>query len=128
MPTSNRKQAILAGLQTEFRGNDWTHKTVEVTVTSTMRNGSLLIAANTEAAAADAANVTGIIDDPRFDENFAEGYDVGDVVLTRVARRDVIANSDVIRFSDVAYTNQTLTALVNAGVQFRSAQADFTLQ
>lgn len=123
MATSYRKQAILAGVQTEFGGNAYTHESVEVTVTATMKNGSLL-AGDTEVAIAAAATADAIIDDPRFDDGF---FEVGDTAFTRVAKRNVIANKDVLTFSDGAYTSETLTALDAAGVILQSADTDFTL-
>jgi len=122
MATSYRKQAILAGVQTEFGGNGYTHESVEVTITATMKNGSLLVGA-TEAAIADAATVDGILDDPMIDDGF---YEVGDKVLTRVAKRNVIANKDVLTFSDGAYTSETLTLLDGAGVILQPADTNFT--
>lgn len=123
MATSYRKQAILANVQTEIGGNSYTHESVEVTVTATMGNGSLLLANNTEGAVAAAATVEKIIDDPKFDDGF---YTVGDTAFIRVATNNVIANSDVIKFSDAAYGSETLTALLAAGVKLQSAETDFT--
>ena len=120
MATSERKQAILAGLQTELGGNAYTHETAEITMTATMKNGSLLKTDNTEGLIADAATVVGVLDAPEI-----ELYVDGDVFVARVAKRSVIANTDVLTFSDGAYTNETLTALAAAGVILQSADADF---
>lgn len=122
MATSYRKQAILAGVQTELGGNAFTHESVEVTVTATMGNGSFLVGA-TEAAIADVATVDGILDDERFDSDF---FEVGDVVLTRVAKRSVIANSDVVKFSDAAFGGEALAILDAKDVIFQSAETTFT--
>lgn len=123
MATSYRKQAVLAGLQTELGGNAYTHKSAEVTVTATMGNGSFVKADNTEAAIADVALVTGFIDDERFDDGF---YAVGDVVMTRVAVRNVIANSDVVHYSDDVFGGEALAILDANGVIFQSAATNFT--
>lgn len=120
MATSERKQAVLANVGTQVSGNAYTHESVEVTKTSTMTNGSLLLATNLEAAVEDAATVTGIIDYPQID--LAE---TGDVVLVSVAKRSVIANTDVINFSDAAYDGESLTALEAKGVVLQSAEAEF---
>lgn len=120
MATSERKQAILAGLQTELGGNAYTHETAEITMTATMKNGSLLKTDNTEGLIADAATVVGVLDAPEIEQ-----YVDGDVFVARVAKRNVIANKDVLTFSDGAYTVETLTALTAAGVILQSATADF---
>lgn len=122
MTTSYRKQAILDTVETLVSGNGYSHESVEVTVTATMGNGSLLVD-DAEAAAASAATVNGIIDDAKFDDGF---YAVGDVVLTRVAKGHCVANVDVIKFSDAAYDDEALTALAANGVIFRTADTDFT--
>ena len=117
MSSSLRKQAILSGVTTESGGNGYTHESIQVTVTATMKNGSLLLASGLEAAAADAATVVGILDAPEL-----EGKEVGDVVFTRVAKRNVIANTDVIKYSDTSTVDTTaLTLLIATGVIFQSA-------
>ena len=120
MATSARKQAILAGLQTEIGGNAYTHETVEITMTATMANGSFLKADNTEAAIADIAIVAGVLEAPEI-----ELYADGDVFVTRVAKRNVIANSDVVQYSDAAFGGEALAILDAKGVIFQSAEADF---
>ena len=122
MTISYRKQAILDTVETLVSGNGYSHESVEVTVTATLGNGSMLIG-DAEAAVADAANVDGIIDDAKFDDGF---YEVGDVVLTRVAKGHCVANSDVIKFSDAAYNGEALTSLEAKGVIFRTADTDFS--
>lgn len=127
MATSYRKQAVLAGVQTELGGNAFTHDSVLVTVTDTMKNGSLLVG-DTEAALADVADVDGIIDDPAFDDGL---YTVGDVILVSVGKRSLIANTAVLAFTDGTVADDvtdltTLTALVDAGVVFKSAETTFT--
>lgn len=123
MATSYRKQAVLAGAQTEFGGNGYTHESVVVTVTATMGNGSLLTGA-TEAAVAAAATVDGVIDDPKFDDGL---YTVGEEVLTRVAKNNVILNGAVIKFSDAAFGGEGLDALAAKGVKVQDAETDYSL-
>ena len=120
MATSKREQAILATVGVETSGNAYTHETAQVTKTATMVNGSFLLANNTEAAVAAVATVAGILDFPEIDL-----YAVGDVMLARVAKRSVIANKDVVKFSDADFTGQALALLDARGVIFSTADATF---
>ena len=116
MTTSHRQQAVLNGVSPQA----YTHDTVLVTVTGTMKNGSLLKADFTEAEVADAATALYIIDDPQMSEGL---YGVGEKTLVAVAANNVIANDQVVCFSDetpVADTT-TSTALIVKGVKFASA-------
>ncbi len=118
MSSSLRKQAILSGVTTDTGGNAYTHESIQVTVTATMANGSLMLATGLEAAEADAATVVGILDAPEL-----EGTAVGDVIFTRLAKRNVIANTLVLKYSDESdVTTSALTALIAAGVIFQSAE------
>ena len=119
MATSERKIAVLHCADVPL-----SYESTLVTVTATMGNGSLLKSDKTEGLIADAATVVSVIDDPKFDEGF---YAVGDVILVPVATRNCIVNSDVIKFSDGAYTAEGLTALVAAGIKLQSATVDFSL-
>mgnify|MGYP000182354736 CR=1 FL=1 len=122
MATSHRQPVVLNTLSAAMGGN-MSYESVLVTVTATMQNGSLLVAANTEAAAADAATVTGIIDFPQFEVG---DYAVGDVILVPVVRRDAIVNLNALHFSDGAYTNEGLTALAGAGIRLQDVETSFT--
>lgn len=124
MAESYRKQAILDTVETLVSGNGYSHETVELTVTATMENGSMLVD-DVEAAVANAGAVNGIIDDPKFDEGFPD-YAVGQVIPVRVAKGHCVANTKVIKFSDAAYGTEVLTLLVAKGVVFRAAEATFT--
>lgn len=119
MATSYRKQAILATLGVETSGNAYTHESVEVTVTDTMANGSFLVG-TAEAAVADVATVDGILDFPEI-----ELHETGDVVFARVAKRGVIADYDVVKFSDAAFAGESLAILDAKGVIFQSATSEF---
>lgn len=113
MATSNFYQVTLNKLVGAFSGNDMTHETVAVTVTATMKNGSLLLANGTEAAKAAAATVVGYIDSTAFN---GKDYQVGDIAVVDVAKRNVKADSTYLTFSDGAYAAETLTLLNAAGV------------
>ena len=110
MPVYSQKKPIVASLQTEFGGKGRTHESLEVVKTATMEHGSLLIAAGTEAALADVATVTMIIDDPQMD--FVA---VGDTVLTSVAVRECTVDESECKFSDAGVLDGTAaTALIAA--------------
>ena len=134
MSISKRGQAILAGVSTEFGGNGYTHETMEVVVTDSMCNGSLLVGA-LEATVAEIATVDGILDDPKFPMVGTAGqpeagqtldfFSVGDTVMVRVAKNNVIANGAVINFSDANYADEALAILDGKGVKVQSAVAEF---
>lgn len=122
MATSHRQPVVLNTLSAAMGGN-MSYESVRVTVTATMQDGSLLLASGAEAAAADAANVTGIIDFPQFEVG---DYATGAIILVPVVRRDAIVNSEALHFSDAAYGTQTLTALATAGVRLQAVTTSFT--
>ncbi|AHK11519.1 hypothetical protein S140_112 [Shewanella sp. phage 1/40] len=122
MATSYRQPVVLNTLSAAMGGN-MSYESVLVTVTATMQDGSMLIAAGTEAAAADAATVTGIIDFPQFEVG---DYQVGDVILVPVVIRDAVVNMGALHFSDAAYGTEALTALATAGVRLQSVTTSFT--
>lgn len=106
MATFERKQVVINTLNSD-RADDMTHRTVSVTKTATMAQGSALVAAGTEAAIANVALVTGILDDLRIDN-----ADVGDVVLVRVAHSFCKFKTANIKFSDAgAFVPAAATAL-----------------
>lgn len=112
MSTQQRYDVTLAGLQTEFGGRTYTHDSVVVTKTATMKHGSMLVAANTEAAIADVALVTGVIDDPMVD---FEGVAVGDTVYVSVAKRGCVFATSALKYSDAgAAVPASLTLLASA--------------
>lgn len=94
MATFQRKQVVLNTL-TSDRADDMTHRTVSVVKTATMAQGSALVAAGTEAAIANVALVTGVIDDLLID-----GAAVGETVLVRVAHSFCKFKTSNIKFSD----------------------------
>lgn len=114
MATQKMKQPIVASVQTEFGGKGRTHISLEVTKTATMENGSLLVAAGTEAAIADVALATMVIDAPLVD--FLE---VGEVALVSVAVREGTVKVSDVKFSDAgALVPANATALIAAGFIF----------
>lgn len=112
MADSNFKIVVANYIPDVFGGKDMAFDTVVVTKTATMGNGSILKADGTEAAIADAATATHIVDFPALDL-----ADVGDVVAVSALSGYGIVHKANIKFSDGAYTNEALTALVAAGVK-----------
>ncbi|CAH9011336.1 putative decoration protein [Vibrio phage 249E41-1] len=89
----------------KFNSFGMAHDSVTVTVTDTMKQGSLLKADGTEAATADAANVVGAIDDLEFLRKLRGGdgaVATGDEVTVAVAKRGVMFNEAVLTYSDGA--------------------------
>lgn len=101
MPIFTRDQVVLAQLVEDTAGI--VRDEVKVTKTATMANGSLLVAAGTEAAAAAAATVTFVIDDSRVDQ-----LEDGDVMTVSVVKAGAILNYGKIKFSDAAYAGEAL--------------------
>tara|TARA_R110002153_G_scaffold53726_2_gene149555 strand:+ start:3650 stop:4003 length:354 start_codon:yes stop_codon:yes gene_type:complete len=109
MPVNSRQQVVFNEVSTQLNTSDWTHDTVLVTWTATMGNGSLLVAANTEAAEAAAATVVKAIDDPSVDD---KGYEVGDTVAVNVAVQGNVFNTAALSYSDTdTVVASALTAL-----------------
>ncbi len=112
MTTFTRPQVVANSLQGQGTTDDMTHTEVALTVTASMVQGSLLVAAGTEvAAAANAADAVFVIDDLGFHEG---NYAVGAVVTTRVAERNcklILAN---LQYADGATpaSGAILTGLV----------------
>lgn len=115
------KSEIVTLSGVDVRG--YTHDSVEVTVTATMKQGSLLIADGTEAAAADAANVVGAIDDLTFRRHRDE-LEVGDVVLASVAKRGLVLNTAALVYTDGAIDAAGKAALAAAGMNKFATVAD----
>ena len=96
MTILNRDQVVLDTMLTSH-----TAETVSVTWTATMKQGSLLVAANTEgAAAAGAATAVKVIDD---NTEMLQAHTVGDTVLLNVAvRGNVFPLNAVLVYADAA--------------------------
>ncbi len=109
MSTQQRYDVTLGGLQTEFGGTAFTHESVVVTKTATMSHGSMLVAANTEAAIANVALVTGVIDDPSIDL-----IATGSTALVSVARRGCIFSTAGLKYSDAGAAVPASLTLLNS--------------
>lgn len=101
MPIFTRDQVVLAQLVEDTAGI--VRDEVKVTKTATMANGSLLVAAGTEAAAADATTVKFVIDDPRVDK-----LATGAQMTVSVVKAGAVLNYGKIKFSDAAYAGEAL--------------------
>lgn len=84
-----------------FEGFGISHDSVEVTVTATMKQGSLVTAAGVEVATAGFATVAGVIDDLMFRRHRDE-LAVDDVITVAVAKRGLILNDSVLVYTDGA--------------------------
>lgn len=89
----------------KFDSFGMTHDSVTVTVTDTMKQGSLLKADGTEAATADAALVVGVVDDLEFLRKLRGGdgqVATGSDVTIAVAKRGVMFNEAALAYTDGA--------------------------
>lgn len=111
MSTQSLVQVTFGGISTEYSNKGFTHESITVAKTATMANGSALVAAGTEAAIADVADVTGVIDDPAI-----ELADEGDSVLVAVATRGCIFNTDAISFSDAGALVPSAATILNTAL------------
>ena len=111
MSTQSTVQVTFGGISTEYSNKGFTHETLSVTKTATMANGSALVAAGTEAALADVALVTQVIDDPAID-----AVADGDTALVSVAVRGCIFNTDAINYSDAGAFVPANATLLNAAL------------
>lgn len=112
MATMQRKQVVLARVQTELGGNAYSHTDVTVVKTATMDIGSLLLADGSEALAADAATVAMILDCPEIEQ-----YAVGETIVTRGCIGNAIVDGAVMKFSDAAYAAEALPLITGLKVQ-----------
>jgi hypothetical protein len=102
----------------------YTHDTVELTYTATMKQGSLVDASGVEVATADAADVVGAIDD-QFVKNWAaDELEVGDTFLASVAKRGCIFNDSALVYTDGGIDADGKTALGAAGMNKFTTVAD----
>lgn len=108
MPVNSRPQVVFNEVTTQLHTSDWTHDTVLVTWTATMRDGSILDSSNVEIAAAGAANGVKVIDDP---VEVYKDHEVGDTVALNVAVRGNVFNSSTLVYTDGAAVPANLTAL-----------------
>lgn len=120
----NAEIVTLGGVDSTSGG--FTHDSVEVTVTDTMKQGSLLKADGTEAATADAADVVGAIDDLMF-RRHREELTTGDTVKIAVAKRGLILNETALAYTDGAIDAAGKTALAAGMNKFGSVADDATI-
>lgn len=108
-------------VMTKLDSLGYTHDSVTVTVTSTMTQGSLLLADGSEAAPADAANVAGAIDDLEFLRKLYDGEGqvaVGSQVTIAVAKRGCILNESNLKFNDGSAIDATAKAALGVTNKF----------
>lgn len=89
----------------KFDSFGMTHDSVEVTMTATLKQGSLLKADGTEAATADAADVVGVVDDLELLRKQRSGdgvVPVGSKVTIAVAKRGCEFNEAALAYKDGA--------------------------
>ncbi len=122
--TLNDKVVVLGGVDSDV---GYTHDSILVTLTATMKQGSILGADGTELAVAAAADAVAVIDDLTIRGHLAE-YEVGDQLLVSVAKRGLILNEDVCVFSDAAIDATGKAALEASGNnKFSKPVVDTTL-
>lgn len=118
----NDEIVTLAG----FEGTGISHDSVEVTVTATMKQGSLLKADGSEAAEADADDVVGVLDDLTF-RRHREDLEVGDKVLAAVAKRGLVLNESALAYTDGAINDAGKAALAAGMNKFATVANDSTI-
>lgn len=102
------QQVVLNEVQSDLAG--FTHDTIQITWTATMKNGSILNASGVELAVAGAADAVMVLNDFSA-RNFDEGLEVGDVLEVAVARRGCVFNEAVCVFTDAGIDAAGKTAL-----------------
>ena len=108
MTIIKRPQVVFNQVSTQTSTSDWSHETVLVTWTATMRDGSILNAANAEIAAAAAADGVKVIDSG---PEMSKVHAVGDVVSLSAAVRGCVFNSAELVYTDAAAVPANLTGL-----------------
>ena len=119
----NEEVVVLGGVEADC---GYTHDSVTVTLTATMKQGSILDAAGAELALAGAADAVAVIDDLTIRRHLAD-YKVGDQLLVSVAKRGLILNEEVCTFTDGLIDAAGKTALGAAGNKFSKPVVDSTL-
>ena len=93
----NDYQVVLNAVKTDLAG--FTHETVDVTWTATMKNGSIVNASGVEIAAAAYATAAGVIDDLTA-RNLDGAVGTGDTISVSVAKRGCVFNDAVVTYTD----------------------------
>lgn len=119
----NEEVVVLGGVDADV---GYTHDTITVTLTATMKQGSILDSAGAELALAGAASAVAVIDDLTIRRHF-DDYEVGDSLAISVAKRGLILNEDVCTFTDGLIDAAGKAALEVSGNKFSAPNADATL-
>ena len=117
---SNRGKVILSTRNPAISSSS--HKSKLVTITPTMKNGSLLVD-DIEASKVDSGVVNGVIDDLKFDEDF---YKSGETHLISVCFGNATINTERLTFSDGTYSSEDLVLLNNFGTKFTEVETNFS--
>lgn len=119
----NVEQVVLGGVEADC---GFTHDSIEVELTATMKQGSILGADGVELAVADAANAVYVVDDLTIRRHL-EDYAVGDSLLITVAARGLILNEAVCTFTDAVIDDAGKAALKVFNNKFSAPVVDSTL-
>lgn len=119
----NVEQVVLGGVEADC---GYTHDSVTVELTATMKQGSILGADGVELAVLDAADAVYVIDDLTIRRHL-EDYTVGDSLLITVAARGLILNEEVCTFTDAVIDDAGKTALKAFMNKFSAPVVDSTL-
>lgn len=119
----NEELVVLGGVQADA---GFTHDNVEVTLTATMKQGSILDADGVELAVANAADAYYVIDDLNI-KRWLEEYSVGDSLTIAVAARGLILNEAVVAFTDAAIDATGKAAIMAFNNKFSTVSVDTTL-
>lgn len=112
----NDEMVVLGGVE----ALGWTHDNATVTVSATLKQGSLLSATGAELALAGAADAVAVVDDLTVLRHIAE-YEVGDTLLIATAKRGLILNEGVCTFTDGLIDDAGKVALGASGMNKFSA-------
>lgn len=105
----------------------YTHDTIEVTVTDTMRQGSLLKADGTEVTQAEATQAVRVIDDLEFLRALRGGdgaVKAGDVLSIAAVTRGSILNDQAIYFKGGELIDTTAKKALGSDMKFTSIKGD----
>lgn len=119
----NDEIVVLGGVKADA---GFTHDSVTVTLTATMKQGSILGSDGVELAVADAASAYYVIDDLTIRRHLDE-YEAGDSLLITVAARGNILNEDVCVFTDAAIDATGKAALMAFNNKFSTINVDTDL-
>ena len=117
---SNRGKVVLSTRNPAISSSS--HKSKLVTITPTMKNGSLLVD-DIEAFKVDSGVVNGVVDDLKFDEDF---YRVGETHLISVCFGNATINTERLTFSDGTYSSEDLVLLKNFGTKLAEVETNFS--